>query len=50
MSLQINKIFNDDYANIIKKIPKNSIDAIITDPPYGNFKKKTIYRKKSWKL
>ena len=27
-------LFNDDYKNIIKKIPDKSIDAIITDAPY----------------
>ena len=27
-------IFNDDCLNIIKKIPNESIDLIVTDPPY----------------
>lgn len=30
----INKIHNADNAEILAKIPDNSIDAIITDPPY----------------
>jgi len=30
-----NKIFLCDYSKLIDKIPDKSIDAIITDPPYG---------------
>lgn len=29
-----NKIFNIDCVELLKKLPDNSIDAIITDPPY----------------
>ena len=29
-----NKIFNEDCVEGIKRIPSNSIDAILTDPPY----------------
>lgn len=28
------KIYNDDYLNILPKLPNESIDLIITDPPY----------------
>ena len=28
------KLYNDDCLNIIKKIPNESIDLIVTDPPY----------------
>ena len=28
------KLFNDDYLNIITKLPNESIDLIVTDPPY----------------
>ena len=31
----INKIICGDCMEIMKEIPKNSIDAIVTDPPYG---------------
>lgn len=30
----INQIINDDCLNILSKIEKNSIDLILTDPPY----------------
>ena len=33
--IEINKIYNDDCLNILKKIPDNSIDCIITSPPYN---------------
>ena len=33
--LQLDKIYNDDCINILKKIPDNSIDLIITSPPYA---------------
>ena len=29
------QIFNDDSLNILNYIPKNSVDCIVTDPPYG---------------
>lgn len=29
------KIYNDDCRNILKDIPDNSIDCILTDPPYA---------------
>ena len=28
------KLYNDDCRNILKNIPDNSIDLIVTDPPY----------------
>jgi site-specific DNA-methyltransferase (adenine-specific) len=38
--MDINKIYNEDAFLGIKKIKDNSIDLIITDPPYGiNFTK-----------
>jgi site-specific DNA-methyltransferase (adenine-specific) len=40
----INKIHNCDCLDLIKKLNNNSIDLIITDPPYGvNFNKNTLY-------
>ena len=32
--LEINKIYNMDCIEGMKLIPDNSIDCIITDPPY----------------
>lgn len=29
------KIYNNNCIDIMKKLPENSIDAIVTDPPYG---------------
>ena len=33
--MELNKIYNEDCLNALAKIPDNSIDCIITDPPYG---------------
>ena len=35
MALPINKIICGDSLQILKGFPENSIDCIITDPPYG---------------
>jgi DNA modification methylase len=32
--IEINKIYNADNKDIIKQIPDNSIDLVLTDPPY----------------
>ena len=29
------QIFHDDCLNVLREMPDNSIDAVITDPPYG---------------
>ena len=31
----LNKVTHGDCMNILKKLPDNSIDSIVTDPPYG---------------
>jgi len=33
--LPINKIIHGDALTVLKKLPDNSIDAVVTDPPYG---------------
>lgn len=33
--IEINSVYNDDCLNVLKYIPDNSIDVVITDPPYG---------------
>lgn len=35
--MDINKIYNEDVFDLIKKIPDNYIDLIILDPPYNLF-------------
>jgi len=32
----INKILNGDSLEILKRLPDNSVDAVITDPPYSS--------------
>ena len=33
--METNKIYNGDALQVLKTFPDNSIDAVITDPPYG---------------
>ena len=56
MSLDINKIYCQDCIEGMKALPDNSVDAIVTDPPYElNFMGKTwdssgiAYNKEVWK-
>jgi DNA modification methylase len=54
MELPINKILNGDCLEHLKELPDNSIDCVITDPPYMISQRgKSIGRKslssKSWK-
>ena len=32
--IEFNKIYNEDYLELFSKLEDNSIDLIITDPPY----------------
>ena len=34
ITLQVNKIYNEDCLVGLKKIPDNSVDLVIIDPPY----------------
>lgn len=34
-SLEVNKIYNGDCLELMKQIPEESIDLILTDPPYN---------------
>lgn len=34
--MELNKIISSDCIQIMRKMPSNSIDLIITDPPYGD--------------
>ena len=29
------KIYNADCIDVLKEIPSNSMDLLVTDPPYG---------------
>lgn len=44
----LNKIYNEDCLKFIRKIPDNSIDLILTDPPYGISYKDNIRRSRYW--
>jgi len=33
--LEVNKIYNVDCLEGLKQLPDNSIDSVVTDPPYG---------------
>ena len=33
--MKTNKIIQGDCIEEMKKLPENSVDAIVTDPPYG---------------
>lgn len=41
MSLKLNVIHNGDCSDILKKLPDNSIDLIVTSPPYADNRKTT---------
>ena len=34
-NLPVNKIILGDAYKVLKKLPDNCIDAVVTDPPYG---------------
>jgi DNA modification methylase len=46
----LNQIFNEDCLEGLKRIPDNSIDAVITDPPYGIAKRKPMIGKSHGKI
>lgn len=37
----INKVFQGDCVDILRKIPDNSMDLIFTSPPYADQRKHT---------
>jgi len=41
--MELNKIYKDEWINVLKKIEDNSIDLICGDPPYG-----INYNKNEW--
>ena len=50
--MELNKIYNDDCLEGMKKIEDNSVDLIITDPPYEHVKggmKSKKYNVGTWK-
>ena len=38
--IELNKIYNEDCLEGMKRIPDKSVDAIVTDPPYKYLKHK----------
>ena len=36
MKIELNKIYNGDCLDLIKELPDECVDAVITDPPYSN--------------
>ena len=49
------KLYNDDMSNMLENIPENSVDSIVTDPPYEiNFMNKkwdnsgVAFKKDTW--
>jgi len=37
--VDINKIYNENCLNTLKRMPDNYIDMVLTSPPYGNLRK-----------
>ena len=35
------KIFNGDCLDVLPKLPRNSVDLIVTSPPYADNRKST---------
>ncbi len=35
MNQYVNKIHNNDCLEFMKQLPDNSVDSIVSDPPYG---------------
>lgn len=33
--MQLNKIYNESNLETMARMPDNSVDSIVTDPPYG---------------
>ncbi len=44
--LETNKIHLGNCLELLKKIPNESIDMILTDPPPSYFKEKCFYKKR----
>ena len=44
--MELNKIYNEDCLEAMRRIPDGSVDLIVTDPPYehvkGGMKSKNI--------
>ena len=44
MDNYLNKIIHGNSIEILKKLPKNSIDVVFADPPYNLQISKSLYR------
>ncbi len=38
----VNQVYNGSAAEVLKRLPKNSFDAVITDPPWLKYKDNTL--------
>ena len=50
--IELNKIYNEDCLEGMKRIPDKSVDLVVTDPPYLHVKggmKSKKYNTGSWK-
>lgn len=45
--MEINKIYNEDCILGLSKLPDNSVDLIITSPPYNNFHNKRTQKNRA---
>ena len=52
MKIEVNKIYNVDCVEGMKNIPENTVDLVVTDPPFAiNFKaKRSNYNRTSSKV
>ena len=51
--MENNKIYNEDCLETLARMEDNSIDLVVTSPPYNKglyWKDKQIGRKKAWKV
>ena len=48
--IELNKIYNEDCLEGMKRIPDGSVDLVLTDPPYGiNYQSQRKKDKAQWK-
>ena len=41
--IEVNKIYCMDCIEFLKKLPDNSVDLVVTDPPYNVSQKNNIH-------
>jgi len=43
MNVELNKVYNEDCLEFMKRLPDNCLDSIVSDPPYGLSEQPDIY-------